>query len=98
MKRDEIIRYAEANGIKWAESFPSSDITTQKPSFTYFIGLELKPWVWYWWSTLIINIEDADSYHLSFRERCNLSNGVKQSGYVRGHQAETVILDFNSQL
>lgn len=98
MKRDEIIRYAEANGINWEEVFPTSDTMTGKSSYTYFIGLELKPWVWYWWATLPMNPEDVCSDYLAFRQRYNMNNGVKQSGYVRGFQAETIILDFNSQL
>lgn len=98
MKRDEIIRYAEANGIDWEEHFPATNIATRTSSFTYFIGLELKPYVWYWWATLPMVPGDAMSDYLAFRQRYNMANGVKQSGYVRGYQAETIISDFNSQL
>lgn len=42
--------------------------------------------------------EDVCSDHLAFRQRYNMNNGVKQSGYVRGSQAETIISEFNSQL
>lgn len=92
MRRQDLIDYANAKNLNWEEHFPSSDIKTNDCSYLYIVGIELKPWVWYWWSTLIINVEDADSYHLSFRERYNMHNGVSQKGWFRGYQAEEKIL------
>jgi len=92
IQRNDIIRYAELNGLKWEENFPQSNVSNKKSFDSYEIGLELTPHAWFWWGTYYV--EESDLEKLFFSHRYNRNTGGVIKGFLTGYKAEHKIEDY----
>jgi hypothetical protein len=99
---NHIKAYAALNNLPIEEVFPqsyrSSGLFTDgninewfaKTDYTYFIGIEFMPDVWYWWKG--VPNRAGEIGYIFFHERYNRRNGASQKSWRKGYEAMKKIL------
>ncbi len=99
LRLENVIDYAIKNGLEYECYTNVLDRWGDAINPETWVGLELKPNIWYWWAcnTRELNLETYDweyreDYELFFQHRYNRVNGAKQSSYKKREEAEILIL------
>lgn len=92
-----IIKYAEAHDLNYECYSPIFDRgNCRYNTIDSWIGIELKPHIYYWWKYYVNPYETAEqnSKDLFFDSRYNRNNGATRKSYKTQHNAEQIILNF----